>query len=192
MKTFSKQSKKLRKFFHSAPLPRAILWILTLVFPIYMTLVANYISFGSRSMLSALITAQTGAFLLGLLLVYGVYFTFVFLFRRFSTAAGITGFLFILLPLIDHFKSIILQDRSFLSLGFDTGTERRQLHRVFRLHFIPMAVYPAFCGDHPLLAVPAYDPPHAAHPQQSALCRCSGAGSPSGGICHQHNGAGML
>lgn len=118
--------EKLRKFFHSAPLPRAILWILTLVFPIYMTLVANYISFGSRSMLSTLITAQTGAFVLGLLLVYGVYFTFVFLFRRFSTAAGITGFLFTLLPLIDHFKSIILQDHFYP--GFDTGTERRQLH----------------------------------------------------------------
>lgn len=125
MKTFSKQSKKLRKFFHSAPLPRAILWILTLVFPIYMTLVANYISFGSRSMLSALITAQTGAFLLGLLLVYGVYFTFVFLFRRFSTAAGITGFLFILLPLIDHFKSIILQDHFYpwdLTLAQNAGS----------------------------------------------------------------------
>ena len=125
MKTFSKQAKKLRKFFHSAPLPRAILWILTLVFPIYMTLVANYISFGSRSMLTTLITAQTGAFLLGLLLVYGVYFTFVFLFRRFSTAAGITGFLFILLPLIDHFKSIILQDHFYpwdLTLAQNAGS----------------------------------------------------------------------
>ena len=125
MKTFSTQSKKLRKFFHSAPLPRAILWILTLVFPIYMTLVANYISFGSRSMLSTLITAQTGAFVLGLLLVYGVYFTFVFLFRRFSTAAGITGFLFTLLPLIDHFKSIILQDHFYpwdLTLAQNAGS----------------------------------------------------------------------
>lgn len=125
MKTFSKQSKKLRKFFHSAPLPRVILWILTLAFPIYMTLVANYISFGSRSMLSTLITAQTGAFVLGLLLVYGVYFTFVFLFRRFSTAAGITGFLFILLPLIDHFKSVILQDHFYpwdLTLAQNAGS----------------------------------------------------------------------
>ena len=125
MHTMHPLGRRIALFFHSARLPRCILWIAALGFPLYMTVVANYISFSSVAMLSDLLTQQIGAFLFGLLLVYGVYFLLVFCFGRFAAPAGICGVLFFLLPLIDYFKSMILQDHFYpwdLTLAQNAGS----------------------------------------------------------------------
>lgn len=125
MNHFQSIKKNLTSYFHKTTAAKVILWILTLCFPIYMALVANYISFGSGKMLLTLLQNHFGAFLLGLFLIYLVYFACVFLFRKFSTSAGITAFLFILLPMIDHFKCAILQDHFYpwdLTLAQNAGS----------------------------------------------------------------------
>ena len=103
-------TKKLQDFFHQSPLTKMILYLLAWGFPIYISLIGNYISLGTWNALQALFTTHIGAFLFGTLLLAIVYFAILFFLRRFWIAALVTGFVGILFPLIDHFKCLILQD----------------------------------------------------------------------------------
>lgn len=125
MKGISKLKRSIRSKLRQSPGLRALLWILTLCFPLWLTITANFISFGSLDKLGTLLTHQPRAFLFGAVLIYLFYFAWVFLFRRFSTAAGITAFVFTLLPMIDHFKCAILQDHFYpwdLTLAQNAGS----------------------------------------------------------------------
>lgn len=144
MKRTSKFKRKIRSKLHASPALRKILWLLALCFPLWLTFTANYISFGSLDKLGTLLLHQPRAFLLGALLIYLFYFAWVFLFRRFSTAAGITAFVFTLLPMIDHFKCAILQDHFYpwdLTLAQNAGSFTEFLGSIsFPIPFIVLIV----------------------------------------------------
>ena len=101
---------KISTFFHAGTASKTIMWIIAAFFPLFLTLAADYLSFGSLEQLRTLLTTQTGSFVYGLILVYGVFTALAFLFRRISVAAGISAILFLVMALVDYFKMAILQE----------------------------------------------------------------------------------
>lgn len=118
-------TNKLNGFFQEKPCGKVILLFLVWVFPLYAALIGNFISFGSLSLLGNLLTEQIGAFFFGLILFYLLYLALALLFSRFWVSALITGFLGILLPLIDYFKVLILKEHFYpwdLALAQNAGS----------------------------------------------------------------------
>lgn len=91
-----------------------LMWLLVLLFPLFLTLSSNYISFLSAEkpvlLLQTLLTENTGAFLLGLILVSLVYGAMLCLPCRVPLSAGLTSFLFTVFPTIDLCKTQILKE----------------------------------------------------------------------------------
>lgn len=91
-----------------------IQWVLVLLYPLYLTLAGNFLSFCSaeapRELLQAFLTQNIGAFLLGAVLIYLFFGAMVCLCKRIPLAAFLTGLVFTILPLIDLFKSTILKE----------------------------------------------------------------------------------
>nr|WP_294682496.1 LTA synthase family protein [uncultured Anaerotignum sp.] len=96
--------------------PAAVLmWLLVLLFPVFLTLSGNLISFLSAEtsallLLRTLLTQNCGAFLLGLLLISLFYGAMLCLCRRVPLAAVLTGLLFTILPTVDFLKTEILKE----------------------------------------------------------------------------------
>lgn len=125
MQTIRTYTQKLHDMFHASPIAKLVLYFLAWGFPIYISLIGNYISLGTATALQSLLTTQLGAFLLGTILLALLYVAILFFSRRFWIAALVTGFLGILLPLIDHFKCLILQDHFYpwdLTLAQNAGS----------------------------------------------------------------------
>ena len=78
-------TKKLQDFFHQSPLTKMILYLLAWGFPIYISLIGNYISLGTWNALQALFTTHIGAFLFGTLLLAVVYLAILFFLRLIRT-----------------------------------------------------------------------------------------------------------
>lgn len=110
MHAFREMKIEISDFFHSNKITTAILWLITAFFPVYITLVANYISFGSGEQLALLLTENTGSFFFGLLLVVFVFLAMIMLLPSIAGAAFLTSLLGILLPLVDFFKHSILKE----------------------------------------------------------------------------------
>ncbi len=102
--------KEIRQFFHTGIIPQVIMWVAALGFPLFLTLVTDYLSFGTTEQLKMLVTNQIGSFVYSLILVYGIYFVLIFLFRHIWASAGISAVIFLLMALIDYFKNAILQE----------------------------------------------------------------------------------
>lgn len=100
----------IESFFHENKLTQAIMWLFAGGFPIYLALAANYISYGSSDELNTLLQEHTGSFLYGLFLVFIIYIALVCLCKKVSAAALLSALIFTLMPLIDYFKSSILQE----------------------------------------------------------------------------------
>lgn len=110
MNAFREMQLEIEDFFQTNFITKAILWLAVLLFPLYLTFTCNYLSYDSSEKLWLLFTENFGAFAYGLFLIYLIYAAFLCLFKRVPLAAWITGILFTVLPLIDYFKSTILED----------------------------------------------------------------------------------
>lgn len=110
MNAFREMQLEIEGFFHSSRPAKAVLWLCTAFFPVYLALACNYLSYGSGEKLYVLLTEQTGSFFFGLFLVAIVFLVFSCFFRRIFPAAFFSAVLFTVLPLIDYFKSAILRE----------------------------------------------------------------------------------
>lgn len=113
-----KKIKNLRNHIHEKMKSRksttVLLWLLVLLFPLYLTLAGNFLSFCSaeapKELLLTLLTQNTGAFLLGTVLLYLFFGAMVCLCKGVFLASLLTGLIFTILPLIDLFKTNILKE----------------------------------------------------------------------------------
>ncbi len=110
MNFWTKHKLQTRLFFQSAPLPKWIARIAAILFPLWLSVICNYISYASLASLQTLLVSHIGAFLFGALLAYGIYALFLCVCRSFWGSATITGFLLILLSLVDYFKFLIIKE----------------------------------------------------------------------------------
>lgn len=110
MDGYKNLKRKFEAFFHTGTIPKSIMWVAVFCFPLFLALVADYISFGSLGQLKILLTSHIGSFVYALILIYGIFFALAFLFRRISVAAGISAILFLVMSLVDYFKMAILQE----------------------------------------------------------------------------------
>ncbi len=110
MNAFQEMQQEIEEFFRLNWLTRAILWLAVLLFPVYLTFACNYLSYNSTEQLWQLFTENRGAFCYGLFLIYLIYAALICLFKRIPAAAVLTGLLFTILPLIDYFKALILEE----------------------------------------------------------------------------------
>lgn len=153
---FCEMQMEIEEFFQSSKPTRAILWLLVLLFPLYLTWACNVLSFGTAEPLQLLLTENRGAFFLGLVIVYLFFGAFACLTKRIPLAALLTALIFTILPLIDYFKVQILETHFFpwdflmagnldsfstflTSLEFPQGTLSVLAETVFYLLFLALA-----------------------------------------------------
>ncbi|MFV0314350.1 MAG: LTA synthase family protein [Anaerotignum sp.] len=115
MTTFAKQKEKIAIFLNSTTALKSFKWLIVFLFPLYLALVANYVSFSSTEQLRTLIFANTGSFVYGLLLLYLVFLFFIAIIPNLAVASFVTALIFITLSLIDFFKYAILKEHFFPS-----------------------------------------------------------------------------
>ena len=105
---------KIETWLQSNKAATAVMWVLVLLYPLYLTLTSNYLSFLSsetpKELMQTLLTQNFGAFLLGLVIVYLFYGVLVCLCKRVPLAALITGLFFTIMPMVDLFKTQILKE----------------------------------------------------------------------------------
>ena len=92
-----------------------LMWLLVLLFPFWLSLSGNAISFlsgedGAAVLLRTLLTENYGAFLLGMLLIYLFFGAMVCLWKRVPLAALLTGLVFTIMPTVDFLKTEILKE----------------------------------------------------------------------------------
>lgn len=92
-----------------------VMWLLVLLFPFWLSLSGNAISFlsgedGAAVLLRTLLTENYGAFLLGMLLIYLFFGAMVCLWKRVPLAALLTGLVFTIMPTVDFLKTEILKE----------------------------------------------------------------------------------
>ena len=92
-----------------------IMWLLVLLFPLWLSLSGNAISFlsgedGAVVLLRTLLTENYGAFLLGMLLIYLFFGAMVCLWKHVPLAALLTGLIFTIMPTVDFLKTEILKE----------------------------------------------------------------------------------
>lgn len=109
MNAFHEMKQEISDFFNRNLALKSIKWIFVILFPFYLTLAANYLAFGNGDQLQALLAANTGAFVFGLVLVWLAFLCFAFVMPNLSAAALLTALIFIILSLVDYFKFTILE-----------------------------------------------------------------------------------
>ena len=92
-----------------------LMWLLVLLFPFWLSLSGNAISFLSGEdsaaiLLRKLLTENYGAFLLGMILIYLFFGAMVCLWKRVPLAALLTGLVFTIMPTVDFLKTEILKE----------------------------------------------------------------------------------
>ena len=92
-----------------------IMWLLVLLFPLWLSLSGNAISFlsgedGAAVLLRTLLTENYGAFLLGMLLIYLFFGAMICLWKHIPPAALLTGLIFTIMPTVDFLKTEILKE----------------------------------------------------------------------------------
>lgn len=102
--------QKATTFFQQNQKTLALYWTIVAVFPLYLAVAANYISYASIIQFVALLSQNMGAFLLGVFLSYLLCGAFACLFRRIPAAAGTSALVLTILPLVDYFKNSVLKE----------------------------------------------------------------------------------
>lgn len=114
MKKIKDLQIKIQTYLQNNKTAATAMWVLVLLYPIYLTLSGNFLSFCSAEspmeLLKALLTQNLGAFLLGLVIVYLFFGAMICLCRRIPLAALLTGLFFTIMPLVDLFKTNILKE----------------------------------------------------------------------------------
>ena len=105
---------KIETYLQNNKAATIFMWALVLLYPIFLTLTSNYLSFLSgeapMELMNALLTQNFGAFLLGMVIVYLFFGVFICLCKRIPLAAFLTGLFFTIMPIVDLFKTHILKE----------------------------------------------------------------------------------
>lgn len=110
---FCEMQMEIKEFFLENKIAKLILWLLVLLFPFYLTWACSCLAYGSAEPAHILLTKNTGAFCLSLIVVYLIFGAFACLCRGIPLAALLTSLLFTIMPLIDYFKTKILETHFF-------------------------------------------------------------------------------
>lgn len=102
--------KKANALFEQNRILLTLYWLIVALFPLYLAVAANYISYASIIQFWGLFSQNTGAFLLGVFLCYLLCGAFACLFRRIPAAAGTSALILTILPLVDYFKNNVLKE----------------------------------------------------------------------------------
>ncbi|MBR6543226.1 MAG: sulfatase-like hydrolase/transferase, partial [Anaerotignum sp.] len=109
MNPFHDMQMEIHEYFHSNRKTKTVMWIIVALFPLYLTYACNSIAFSSNELMTDLLQQNTGAFLLGAVVVYLIFGAFACLTKRIPLAAFLTALIFILMPIIDFFKVVLLE-----------------------------------------------------------------------------------
>ncbi|WP_312044272.1 LTA synthase family protein [Anaerotignum sp.] len=109
MSAFHEMKEEITAFFNRNLVLKLFKWICVFLFPFYLTLAVNYLSFGNTTQLYTLFTKNLGAFTFGLLLVWLAFLFFAAVIPNFALSALVTATLFISFSLVDYFKFAILE-----------------------------------------------------------------------------------
>ncbi len=145
MGAFHEMKQEISEFFNRNLALKSIKWSLVILFPFYLTLAANYLSFGNAAQLHSLITLNTGSFVFGLLLVWLVFLFFAAILPNLPAAALLTGLLFLLLSLVDYFKFAILEVH-FLPWDIYLAQNASSFTEFLSAIMIPQAVWEILLG----------------------------------------------
>ncbi len=109
MSAFHEMKEDIRAFFSRNLLFKILKWIIVILFPFFLTLAVNYLSFGNTTQLYTLFTKGLGSLAFGLLLVWLAFLFFAAVIPNISLAALVCSILFISFSLVDYFKYAILE-----------------------------------------------------------------------------------
>lgn len=109
MSAFHEMKEEITAFFNRNLVLKLFKWISVFLFPFYLTLAVNYLSFGNTTQLYTLFTKNLGSFTFGLLLVWLAFLFFAAVIPNFALSALVTAILFISFSLVDYFKFAILE-----------------------------------------------------------------------------------
>jgi len=115
MKTHKQLIQSIDKWIQNSLLTKIILWVAVFCYPLYLTIIANFLSYQSTTLLSSLVQNQRGAFLYGLLLVSLIFWALAAMLSKIYIAAILAGFICIITPLVDYLKCMILTEHLFPS-----------------------------------------------------------------------------
>lgn len=110
MHAFHEIKKEVANFLNRNVALKWLKWIIIFLFPFYLTIVTNYLSFGNTEQLYTLLTANLGSFFYGLVLVLLALFFFASIIPNLGIASFFTSLVFIVLSLVDYFKFVILKE----------------------------------------------------------------------------------
>ena len=113
MNPFHDMQMEIHEYFHSSKKTKIAMWIIVALFPLYLAYACNSIAFNSNELLTALLQDHTGAFLLGAVVAYLIFGAFSCLTKRIPLAAFLSALIFIIMPIIDYFKMVILETHFF-------------------------------------------------------------------------------
>lgn len=113
MNPFREMRMEIEAFFHSSKKTKLIMWLIVALFPLFLTYACNSLAFGSSEQMTALLQENTGAFLLGAVIVYLIFGALACLCKRIPLAAFLSALIFTIMPLIDYFKVQILETHFF-------------------------------------------------------------------------------
>lgn len=113
MNPFHDMQMEIHEFFHRNKVTKCIMWVFVALFPLYLTYACDHIAFASNKPMATLMQENTGAFLLGAVIVYLFFGALACLTKRIPLAAFLSALLFTIMPLIDYFKVSILENHFF-------------------------------------------------------------------------------
>lgn len=145
MNAFREMKEEITDFFNRNLALKIIKWIIILLFPLYITLITNGLSFGSTAQLYALITEHTASFLYGLILVWLAFLFFAALIPNLSIASFVTALIFISLSMVDYFKFAILEVH-FLPWDICLAKNASSFTEFLSAIVIPPAVWGMICS----------------------------------------------
>lgn len=109
MNAFREMKEEISEFFNGNLALKTFKWLALFVFPFYIAVISNYLSYGNTDQLVTLITTNTGSFVYGAILVWLVFLFLSAIMPSLSVATVITSLIFIILSLVDYFKFVILK-----------------------------------------------------------------------------------
>ncbi|WMI81640.1 LTA synthase family protein [Anaerotignum sp. MB30-C6] len=145
MNAFREMKEEIIDFFNSNLALKIFKWITVVLFPFYLTIVTNYLSFGTSDQMYALITANTGSFVYGLLLVCLVYLFFIAIVPKLAMASFLTALICMILSLVDFFKFSILKEH-FLPWDIYLAQNASSFTEFLGSIVIPQGVWEILCG----------------------------------------------
>ncbi len=100
---------EFQDFFHENKVARVLMWLITFLYPVWLVLSANGISYVSGQKAVDLLRNNPGSFFYGLFMLYLLFFGLAFLCRRIWISALFWGIILFVFPAIDYYKMLVQQ-----------------------------------------------------------------------------------